>query len=266
MSSGSENSIALLSVIGLTFAYDQHLSPGVGKPRTISDLSLTINTNEIVCILGASGCGKSTFLNLIAGLLRPHSGKIDLLPQGEGKERIGYIFQQDALLPWRTVEANLMLASEITKEVTGKLANERINQYLTTFHLNEQILKQYPSQLSGGMRQRVSIIQSLMFDPVLLLLDEPFSALDFYTKLHLESEFYQLVKEQAKAAILVTHDIEEAIAIGDRVFIMSNGNLTSEFVIDLGNKIRSPESARGTLQFAEYYRTIWSQLRTVIAE
>jgi len=263
MVAGSTDAKPVLSISGLKFAYEQ--SSKQEQAYAISDLSFTVSQREIICILGASGCGKTTLLNLISGLIKPQSGKIELAAHNGDRKPIGYIFQQDALLPWRTVEGNLMLATEISKEITKSAAAERINQYLLTFHLNQQILKQYPSQLSGGMRQRASIIQSLMFNPDLLLLDEPFSALDFYTKLRLESEFYQLIKERNKAAILVTHDIEEAVAMGDRVFVMKSGGIiTREFAIDLGAD-RSPESARGSAAFGEFYRAIWAELQAVMA-
>jgi NitT/TauT family transport system ATP-binding protein len=142
-----------------------------------------------------------------------------------------------------------------------------LKSYLDAFHLREEILGQFPSQLSGGMRQRVSIIQSLMLNPELILLDEPFAALDFYTKLRLESEFRQLIKTRNKSAVLVTHDIDEAIAIGDRILIMGrDGTFTKEFEVDLGESVHSPEEARGSSRFAEYYQQIWSQLKAVIAE
>jgi len=234
---------------------------------TIRDLSLTVKEGEIVCILGASGCGKSTLLNLIAGLLQPDSGKIDVVSDGHNHRRIGYIFQQDALLPWRTVEANVMIASDLWPDISKVESTAVVRQYLQTFNLSESILKQYPAELSGGMRQRVSIIQSLMFNPQLFLLDEPFSALDFFTKLKLESEFYQLVKEKNKSAIMVTHDIEESVAMADRVLLMTqDGTFSREFVIDLGEGNRSPESARGTPRFSEYYRDIWSELKAVIGQ
>jgi NitT/TauT family transport system ATP-binding protein len=266
MTAGSVDSKPVLTVSRLRFAYEQNSRANIEQEYAICDLSLAVNQREIVCILGASGCGKSTLLNLISGLIKPQAGNIQLLPLNGAARPIGYIFQQDALLPWRTVEGNLMLASEISRDVTKQSAAERISQYLATFHLSPEILKRYPALLSGGMRQRASIIQSLMFNPDLLLLDEPFSALDFYTKLRLESEFHQLVKERGKAAILVTHDIEEAVAMGDRVFIMKKGgSLTRQFTIDLGED-RVPETARGTAAFGEYYRAIWSELQSVIAQ
>jgi NitT/TauT family transport system ATP-binding protein len=271
MSSIADGAKTVLSVAGLSYSYNAlALDKQAQRPAetlTIQNLELTVNEDEIVCILGASGCGKSTLLNLIAGLLQPNAGKIDFTGDVESRRRIGYIFQQDALLPWRTVEANVMLASELSPDISKESARLLVCQYLKTFNLSEKILKQHPVELSGGMRQRVSIIQSLMFNPTLFLLDEPFSALDFFTKLKLESEFYQLIKENNKAAILVTHDIEESVAMADRVLLMGqDGTFTKEFVIDLGEGKRSPETARGTARFAEYYRDIWAELKAVIGQ
>lgn len=262
MSNTLSQSSSLLNLNGLSFAY----SAKDAKP-TIANLSLNLRTKEIIAILGASGCGKSTLLNLVAGLLKPQAGTIEFLQNAapSNKQQIGYIFQEDTLLPWRTVESNLMLVTDIVEDITKDAVKELIDRYLPTFHLHRDILLRYPAQLSGGMRQRVNIMQTLMFDPRILLLDEPFSALDFFTKLRLENEVYQLIKEQNKAAILITHDIDEAIAIADRVIIMSaDGKLTNEFSIDFELQNRSPEEVRGTNKFAHYYHSIWSQLRTVI--
>jgi NitT/TauT family transport system ATP-binding protein len=250
----------VLTVSGLSFGY-------AGTDEVLRQVSFAVNAAEVVAVLGASGCGKSTLLNLIAGLLRPSLGSIAVgLGTTGSARRIGYIFQEDALLPWRTVRSNLSLATEL-----GGISRERFEQqlpqFLTTFHLEAAVLERYPGQLSGGMRQRVSIIQSLMFDPQLLLLDEPFSALDFFTKLRLESEFYSLVKAYDKAAVLVTHDIEEAVAMADRVLIMErNGEIKREFAVAFASiQDRTPESVRGTPEFAELYRLIWQDLKTVIA-
>jgi NitT/TauT family transport system ATP-binding protein len=253
----------VLDIADISFSYNPAASPCTW---TVSNLSLSVRQGEIVCILGASGCGKSTLLNLIAGLLSPQSGRLNLSSSSAAGNHIGYIFQQDALLPWRTVSANLALVADLQGQQVRSKTKELLPRYMRIFNLNDEILGKFPSQLSGGMRQRVSIIQALLFDPLLLLLDEPFSALDFYTKLKLESEFCRLVSEQKKSAILVTHDIDEAIAMADRVFIMnSQGQLGHEFIIDLAQSERSPETARGTPKFAEYYGNIWSELKSVIA-
>ncbi len=255
----------ILNISNLCFAYQSTAQTN----QVIQNLSLNVKTGEIVSILGASGCGKSTLLNLIAGLLTPQAGVIKFEDNSTvslfKKQHIGYIFQDDTLLPWRTIESNLMLAADIVKDISKKAIKELTTSYLNTFHLDSSVLTKYPSQLSGGMRQRVSIMQTLMFNPQILLLDEPFSALDFFTKLRLEGEVYQLIKEQNKAAILITHDIDEAISIADRVLIMSGGGkIISEFKIDFRQASRSPEEVRGTSLFAEYYHCVWSQLRKVI--
>lgn len=236
-------------------------------------ISFALAPGEIVCILGPSGCGKTTLLNLIAGLLQPTSGSIHfsnepIKPsrsqlQERTRARIGYIFQQDVLLPWRTVRSNLMLANDLRKSTIDQKA---LDQYLRTFHLETSILDRYPSQLSGGMRQRVGIIQALMFDPEILLLDEPFSALDFYTKLRLESEFHSLARSSRKGTLLVTHDIDEAIAMGDRVILMDrNGKMAKEIAVDLGGDEVSPDKARGHDSFSGYYNDIFSHLEASMA-
>jgi NitT/TauT family transport system ATP-binding protein len=269
MSNGIQND-PVVAVSNLSFSYAGREQP------VIQNLSLTLQKTEIVSILGASGCGKTTLLNLIAGLLGPFQGEIkfsaDSLPLTKERSKtaaIGYIFQQDALLPWRTVEGNISLAKDLGKMGDAGALGSRTSQYLQKFHLSEDVLRKYPSQLSGGMRQRVSIIQALMFEPRLLLLDEPFSALDFYTKISLEREFCELVKSEHQSAILVTHDIDEAIAMSDRVIIMDKGGqLRREYQIDLSEKgiARAPEAVRGTPEFANLYKLIWSELKTVIAQ
>lgn len=260
MSTGATTPENVLAVRELSYSYAQ------ASREIISHLSFSVKRGEIVCILGASGCGKSTLLDLIAGLLAPTNGSVQVLSSEtdqKSQRPIGYIFQQDALLPWRNVLDNMFLAADLNKKFDKSQARKNIGQYLTVFGLPEEVLSKHPSELSGGMRQRVSIIQSLLFDPQLILLDEPFSALDFFTKLKLESEFFNLIKNKRKAAVMVTHDIEEAIALADRIMLMDReGRFTQEFTIDLGED-RSTETARGTVKFADYYREIWSELKQV---
>lgn len=260
---------SVLSISNLSFAYPATAGSDT-RQSVLKDLSLNVESSELVCILGASGCGKTTLLNLIAGLADPDGGTISIksaFSAAGAHSRIGYIFQQDALLPWRMVRGNLGLAAEINKELSASFNSETLKSYLAAFNLNEDVLDKFPAQLSGGMRQRVSIIQSLMLNPELILLDEPFAALDFYTKLRLESEFRQLIKTADKGAVLVTHDIDEAIAMGDRILIMDKGGtFTREFVVELGDEVNSPEEARGSSRFAEYYHQIWSDLKAVISQ
>jgi NitT/TauT family transport system ATP-binding protein len=255
----SEQPVAALAISNLSFGYRIESAP------VLNDVSLTVESGEIVSILGRSGCGKSTLLNLIAGLMSPMSGEIRI-DQHHSRCNIGYIFQEDALMPWRTIKKNLALAHEIGK-VPEDAWQKSLMELLKRFHLNESILSQYPAQLSGGMRQRVSIIQSLLFNPHLLLLDEPFAALDFFTKLTLEGEFYSFIKDTSKAAVLVTHDIEEAIALSDQVIILNNnGSIVDKVEIKFDSKQRDPEIIRGATQFGEYYQLIWQQLKSVISQ
>lgn len=262
----------VLDVVGISFSYVDNKKT---TRSVLRDVSLQLVPGEIVCLIGPSGCGKTTLLNLLAGLLTPGSGQIRHGAGGNGATAsgatpaggIGYIFQQDPLLPWRTVKQNLLLAAEIRrlKNAARKCMEQRMLAYLKSFHLSSEHLDLFPSQLSGGMRQRASIIQSLLFDPQTLLLDEPFSALDFFTKLRLETEFQQMVKTEKKAAIMVTHDIEEAVAMADRILLMNqDGVLCHQYSIRLGQTRVSPEEARGLPQFAEYYSRIWADLKTVM--
>lgn len=261
-------SSSVLTISNLGFRY------AANESQIINNLSLQVCAGEILSILGASGCGKTTLLNLIAGLLTPSDGTIQFAEEKTTQGRqphaaIGYIFQQDALLPWRTVQGNISLARDLGKMSDASLLKNRTALYLRKFHLQDDVLGKFPAQLSGGMRQRVSIIQALMFEPQLLLLDEPFSALDFYTKISLEKEFCDLVKSEQQSAILVTHDIDEAIAMSDRVIIMDrSGQLKREYPIKFGDSdaARAPETVRGTADFANLYKAIWSELKTIIAQ
>lgn len=246
----------VLEVSKLRVAYS---APDGTERAVVNDVSLTLQAGELVCILGPSGCGKTSLLNAISGLI-PSSGIMM-----RRQSRVGYLFQQDALLPWRTVRDNLLLVAEMTRR-PKKEVEARVLNYLEVFRLSAEHLDYYPGQLSGGMRQRVALIQALLLDPELLLLDEPFSSLDYYTKLRLESEFQQTVKAENKAAILVTHDIEEAIAMGDRVLIMGIcGMIIREYQILL-DPAESPETARGLPEFAEYHARIWNDLKMVIGD
>jgi NitT/TauT family transport system ATP-binding protein len=245
---------------GLSYSYEG--SEELGLSGVFEDLSIAIAARQVTCIVGPSGCGKTTFLNLIAGFIAPTRGKISIRTD-DGRDRVGYIFQQDALLPWRTVRGNVCLAAEL-RNSDPALDSERISGYLRAFNLDESVLSKYPAELSGGMRQRISIIQSLMADPSILLLDEPFSSLDFYTKLKLETDFRSLVIARGMTAVFVTHDIEEAIAVGDRVVIFGKSprGIVHDIRIDFADGPRlSPEAVRSHRQFGEYFSEIWGELR-----
>ena len=253
----------VLSVNNLTYRY------GSEGELVFTDLNFALKRGELLCIVGPSGCGKSTLLNLIAGFLNPTEGEIKIEGRTIDKKKVGYIFQSDALLPWRKVLGNIVLGLEVNgnKYLDSKdQLKHVIDEYLDVFNLKQSILDKYPSQLSGGMRQRVALIQSLMYDPDLLLLDEPFAALDFYTKLRLEEEFWNIVQKKKKSAILVTHDIDEAIAISHRILVMgeSPDGIVREFKIDFETQDRSPFTLRGHPKFPEYFNSIWAELKEKI--
>ena len=184
-----------------------------GDVNVLDDLSFSINERDFVSIIGPSGCGKTTIFNIIAGLLEPDGGTITY----RGKEieslrgRVGYMMQKDLLFPWRTVMGNVLLGLE-TRGVDQKEAEEKAREYLKQFGL-AGFENAYPKTLSGGMRQRVALIRTLIMDPDILLLDEPFSALDYQTRLYLEGVLKDAVQKFNKTVILVTHDIDEAVAL-----------------------------------------------------
>lgn len=226
----------------------------------IQDLSFSVNEGEFVSIVGPSGCGKTTVLSLLTGLLPPTRGSVTLMGEPAGKQdTIGYMLQRDHLLDWRTVEENVMLGLTVKHMLTPERrahALELLERYgLLPFRSH------YPRALSGGMRQKVALIRTLAFDPPLLLLDEPFSALDYQTRLQLADEVYAIIRREHKTAILVTHDIAEAVSMSDRVFVFSDrpAHLKSEHVIEMHAE-DSPLLRRNDARFAGYFNTIWREL------
>ena len=183
----------------------------------IKDFNLTCYKGEFISIVGPSGCGKTTVLSLIAGLLKETSGKINFNTE---RKNLGYMLQKDQLFPWLTVKKNIFLPLEIKHIKTSENVNYAIN-LLKKYGIYDFIDK-YPSELSGGMRQRVALIRTLAYKPDLLLLDEPFSALDYQTKLELCNDVYKIIKNENKTTILVTHDISEAISMSDRIVVLTN--------------------------------------------
>ena len=200
-----------------------------GTLDVIEDLSLEVNEGEIIAIVGPSGTGKSTILNIIAGLVEKTSG--ELLVDG----KIGYMFQHDLLFDWTTVYKNLFIGLEIKNKVTEE-DKEKALKLLEKYELLD-FKSSLPNELSGGMRQRVSLIRTLMINPDILLLDEPFSALDAQTRIKISNDVYNSIKEQKLTAILVTHDITEAISLADRVIILSKrpAKVIKEYQINFGD-------------------------------
>ena len=201
----------LLQVNHLSYAYHSVSS----ETYALSDLSFQVREGEFIAIVGPSGCGKSTLLSLISGLIRPEKGEILLegKPLSESKTAVGYMLQKDYLLEWRTIYQNVILGLEIQHRLT-KETKMRIEEMLEDYGLSA-FRNARPSQLSGGMRQRAALIRTLAQDPSLLLLDEPFSALDYLTRISVCDDIYKILKKENKTAVLVTHDLSEAISVAD---------------------------------------------------
>ena len=227
---------------------------------------LNIAEGEFVSLVGPTGCGKSTLLNVAAGLLRPTAGSVEVFGESlAGMNRqAGYLFQGDSLFPWRTARENVMLGLELRGEAR-KSAAEHADAWLARVHLSAHCDK-YPHELSGGMRKRVSLAQTLILDPKILLMDEPFSALDVQTRSLMENELLELWSHDRKSVAFVTHDLEEAISLSDRVVVLSAGPAShpvGEFRIDLARP-RDVSEVRLTPQFLELHRTIWDALKVEV--
>jgi NitT/TauT family transport system ATP-binding protein len=234
-----------------------------GETIALKDLNLTILDGEFCGIVGPSGCGKSTLLAIISGLLQPTEGRI-LLDGARVRgtsERVGILLQKDHLFEWRTVLQNAELGLEIRGRGSAE-ARRRAHKLLEAYGLGG-FENSYPYQLSGGMRQRVALIRTLATNPDILLLDEPFSALDYQTKLILERDVHRIIRDDKKTALLVTHDIEEAVSMSDRVIVLSGrpGQVKSVYEIALtGAAERTPMNSRDAPEFRTYCKSIWEDL------
>ena len=232
-----------------------------GEIPALSQISFSIQEGEFVSLVGPSGCGKSTVLNLIAGLLTPEQGQITLqgLPREHSVLSIGYMLQKDHLFEWLTIYENVLLGLEIQKKKSKKAA-AHVDRLLQEYGL-WNFRSSHPSQLSGGMRQKASLIRTLAVKPEILLLDEPFSALDYQTRLTLSREVREIIKKERKTAVLVTHDISEAISLSDRIAILSKRPSRIKKIIELDKSFRNLPSSEKTRnkKFHEYFDVIWSE-------
>ena len=233
-----------------------------GETKALSNISFDLMPGEFLAVVGPSGCGKSTLLNLICGMLPADEGSILMngIPPSPGDPRIGYMLQKDHLLEWRSIYRNVLLGLEIRRAKTPeKLAC--IEEMLKTYDL-DKFRKARPSQLSGGMRQRAARIRTLSLRPELLLLDEPFSALDYQTRLNVSDDIGCILKKEKKTAILVTHDISEAISMADRVVILSArpAHVARIVPIRLSLDERTPLASRSAPEFKSYFNLIWKEL------
>ena len=235
-----------------------------GEIPALSHISFHVDPGEFVAIVGPSGCGKSTILNLIAGLLKPEQGSVLIhgKPLGESDLYIGYMLQKDHLFEWYTVWQNVMLGLVIQKKDSPR-QKERVRMLLKDYGL-EDFTTARPSQLSGGMKQRVALIRTLALDPAFLLLDEPFSALDYQTRLKVADDIGTIIRREKRTALLVTHDISEAISMADRVIVLTAGpaSVQKEIPIRLTVPERTPMVSRSAPEFKTYFNEIWKELNT----
>ena len=250
-----------LTVAGLNHGFET--DDGV-RTALFSGLNFSVGAGEIVSIVGRSGAGKSTLFNLVSGLLSPQSGRIEVGRRADGGAgRIAYMLQKDLLMPWRTVLQNALLGIELYRKVTPHdiaRAREMLARYGLT-----SVVDAYPQALSGGMRQRVALTRTLLVDPTLVLLDEPFSALDYETRLALEDDVMALRQSSGTSVVLVTHDIEEAIAMSDRVILLGGRPARIEDSVDVKLSTQGPRtavSAREAPEFRTLHKRIWSGLRS----
>ncbi len=226
-----------------------------GETLALSHLSFKLTQGEFVSIVGPSGCGKSTLLSIISGLIPPEKGKIKL-----NGSHIGYMLQKDHLLEWRSVYRNIILGLEVQHKISSD-TKEKAMKLLKQYGL-EQFANAKPSELSGGMRQRVALIRTLILEPDLLLLDEPFSALDYQTRLAVGDDIGQIIRKEQRTAILVTHDLAEAISLGDKVIVLTErpGSVKTIVPIKFPEEKNTPLMRRNTPEFNEYFHAIWKEL------
>lgn len=232
------------------------------ETQALCDINLDIEKNEFVSIVGPSGCGKTTILSILSGLLSPTSGTV--LVQGKTpstkNNSCGYMFQKDNLLPWRTIESNLYFGLEL-KHVKTKERKKYAISLAEKYGIGE-FLKKHPSELSGGMRQRVSLIRTLALKPDILLLDEPFSALDYQTRLELCDHVYEIIKKEQKTAILVTHDIQEAISMSDRIIVLTSRPGTIKNIHKTNfDKNLTPFERRQDEKAKKLFDVIWKEIK-----
>ena len=229
--------------------------------QALDSMNFSVVEKSFASLVGPSGCGKTTILSLIAGLLSPSSGSITINGEKVSKHdgKVGYMFQRDHLFEWRTIWQNITLGLEIQKKNKDSKKLERAEELLKKYDLYNFRNKK-PRQLSGGMRQRVALIRTLMLEPALLLLDEPFSALDFQTRLLVCDDVYDIIKREKKTALLVSHDISEALSMSDRIIILSSRPAHTKEMVDLNLAGKTPLQKREDPQFGRHFETIWRSL------
>ena len=251
--------IPKLEVKDLSYSYH---TPG-GETRALSRISFDVQDGEFLAVVGPSGCGKSTLLSLLAGLLKPEEGEIfiDGVPRRESRAVIGYMLQKDHLFEWRSILDNVSLGPEIRRSLTGPV-REELRTMLDTYGLLP-FAHARPSQLSGGMRQRAALIRTLALKPDILLLDEPFSALDYQTRLEVCDDISTIIRTQKKTAVLITHDLSEAISAADRILVLTSrpARVLSVLEISFSPEYDRPLARRNAPEFSSYFNLLWKELK-----
>ncbi len=252
MTNTSNNNQDILVIKDLTKTYHSK----DGETLAIKDLNLNIKEGEFLAIVGPSGCGKSTLLSILSNLEKKSNGNI-IFPKKE--LNIGYMLQEDTLFPWLNILNNSLLGLKVQKKLT-KENKRKVLKLLEVYGLKD-FIKKYPNSLSGGMRQRVALIRTLAINPDILLLDEPFSALDYQTRLAVSDDVWKIIKKEKKTTIMITHDIAEAISMADRVIVLSDrpAKVKSIYPITLTNST-TPINNRKCQEFNTYYDTIWKDI------
>lgn len=224
-----------------------------GETVAVKDLSFSVKQGEFLAVVGPSGCGKTTLLSLAAGLLKPSAGKIE-----NGGVTFGYMLQKDELFPWRTIEKNVFLPLEIQRRNTPE-RRQKVLSLAEKYGLKD-FLKSFPRELSGGMRQRAALIRTLAAEPDVLLLDEPFSALDYQTRLNVCDDVYRIIKSEKKTAVLITHDISEAVSVADEAIVLSRrpATLVAEYALPFGEE--TPLKRRESPAFSLWFERLWKDL------
>ena len=226
-----------------------------GELKVLKDLSFSLEEGKILALLGPSGSGKSTILNILSNILKPTLGEVNI------NGSLGYMFQRDHLLEWRTVMKNITLSLEIQKKLNEE-SKKNIERLLKAYDL-WNFKDRYPRELSGGMRQRVALIRTLAINPDILLLDEPFSALDYQTRLLVSDDIYKIIRKEGRTTILVTHDISEAIAMADYVAVLSRRPAKIKNIHEISLSIedeKTPLSARKASEFKDYFDLLWKEV------
>lgn len=227
-----------------------------GEINAIKSISFDVNNEQFIAIVGSSGCGKSTLLNIISGLLEKTNGTIKFYKENP---IIGYMLQEDALLPYLNILDNATLGLSL-KKIKTKENIEYTKKLLETYGLKDFIYK-YPKELSGGMKQRVALIRTLAIKPDILLLDEPFSALDYQSRLSVSEDVYNIIKKEKKTVIMITHDIAEAISLSDKILVLSKRPSIVKKIYDIEMENKStPINNRKCKEFSDYYDKIWRDL------